>query len=97
MLKFAYQLGIKLALEEEGLLALDEEMNQEGKVPPAEFLAEQLKRVPAEDGKSPPEFSALDKSDESDYFNFGHKNYHWAFDDMSRFGLDIQAPVSNAV
>ena len=97
MLKYAYQLGIKLALEEEGLLEADANMESKGEVPPAELLAAQMKRLPAEDGKAPPEFNAIDKSDENDYFNFGHKNYHWAFDDVSRFGLDIQAPVSNAV
>lgn len=96
MLKYAYWLGVKLALEEEGL-SRKEELMDENEVPPAELLAEQMKRIPTEDGKTPAEFSALDKSDENDYFNFGHKNYHWAFDDMSRFGLDIQAPTSNAV
>ena len=88
MLKLAYQLGVKLAMAEEGLL--DEEET------PVDQLVAALQQIPdtAFDPRNPKKKGIGDPDDDTTY---GDRSTNYAFDDLSHLGLDIQGPESTAV
>lgn len=88
MLKFAYQIGVKLALAEEGVL------NEN--TSPADQLAAVLQEIPdpQADPKKPKKKGIGDPDDDMSY---GDASTNYAFDDLSHLGLDIQGPDSTAV
>lgn len=87
MLKFAYQLGVKLAMAEEGLL-------EEGETP-ADQLAAVLQQIPDTEQEPRKPKKGLGDSDQDT--NYGARSANYAFDDLSHLGLDIQGPDSTAV
>lgn len=88
MLKFAYQIGVKLALAEEGLL-------DEGETP-ADQLAAVLKQIPDPETE-PKRLKKKGIGDPDDDTSYGARSANYAFDDLSHLGLDIQGPESTAV
>jgi len=87
MLKLAYQLGVKLAVLEEGI-HLDGDS-------PADELAAALQKIPdpGQDTEDP-ETAIGDPGNAS---SFGDRSVNYAFDDLSHLGLDIQGPDSTAI
>jgi hypothetical protein len=90
MLKLAYQLGIKLAMAEAGLLPEEEAGN------PADQLAAVLQQIPDVESE-PPKPKKKGIGDPEDNTSFGERSTNYAFDDLSHLGLDIQGPESTAV
>ncbi len=91
MLKFAYQLGIKLAMAEEGLLGEEEEGES-----PADQLAAVLQQIPdPEQEPKPPKKKGI--GDPDDTSSYGERSANYAFDDLSHLGLDVQGPDSTAI
>lgn len=99
MLKLAYQLGIKIALEEAGIPAevgIPGENSHRGNGPAEQLVAALLQQVPDEDndGLGPPNKAIGDPEQSTSY---GSRSANYAFDDLSHLGLDIQGPTSTAV
>ena len=89
MLKYAYQLGSKIAELEAAALGDGEESENA-----VTELAQILQSIPV--SVEPPEPSSNPGEPEDDD-QYGESSINYAFDDLSRMGLDIQGPTSTAV
>lgn len=88
MLKFAYQLGVKLALAEEGLP--EEET-------PADQLTNVLQRISGTGQETrPPKMKGIGDPTNDDP-TYDTRSINYAFEDLSRLGLDVQGPESTAI
>lgn len=88
MLKLAYQLGVKMAMVDEGIPVHGDET-------PADQLAEMLQQIPDPENELAPHKKGIGDVDEDT--SYGSRSANYAFDDLSHLGLDIQGPTSTAV
>jgi hypothetical protein len=90
MLKHAFQLGMKLAMEEAGL---DPE-----RANPAEQLATIFQLEPDVDGSDPDDDETEPIGKPKKDSSFGHSSTEsWGNDTLSNLGLDCRGPVSTSV
>ena len=93
MLKYAYQIGLKIAELEEAA-ALENDENAERAENAAAELAQVLQSIPV--NMQPPDPSpSPGEPDEDD--QYGESSINYAFDDLSRIGLDVQGPTDTSV
>ena len=90
MLRYAYQLGVKLAMLDEGIPVENNNPNS-----PADQLAAILQKIPGPDPEPRPAHKGI--GDPAQDTRYGDRSVNYAFDDLSHLGLDIQGPTSTAV
>jgi hypothetical protein len=106
MLKHAYMLGYKRALEESGLVGEGEpedleeqEVQEEGgeEQNPADQLAEVFQMLMNPDQKPETDKKLVDPGETDDDSSWGTRSQSYGFDNLSGIGLDIRGPESTSV